>query len=96
MDIFYSLNKKFCFVFVLNKKFTLFFLQLKNLMVVGIDTYHDSAKKGRSVAGYVASMNKSLTRYYSRVAFQHNHQELLDGLVVCTKGIINVVLTRVD
>ena len=61
-------------------------------MVVGIDTYHDSAKKGRSVAGYVASMNKSLTRYYSRVAFQHNSQELIDGLVVCTKGIIAVVL----
>ena len=55
-------------------------------MVVGIDTYHDSAKKGRSVAGYVASMNKNLTCYYSRVAFQHNHQELVDGLVVCTKG----------
>ena len=61
-------------------------------MVVGIDTYHDSAKKGRSVAGYVASMNKNLTRYYSRVAFQHNQQELVDGLVVCTKGIIDVVL----
>ena len=60
-------------------------------MVIGIDTYHDSAKKGRSVAGYVASMNKNLTRYYSRVAFQHSQQELVDGLVVCTKGMIGVV-----
>ena len=74
-------------------------------MVVGIDTYHDSAKKGRSVGGFVASMNKNLTRYYSRVAFHMQHQELLDGMVVCYSGreaweirypqtaIIHVVLT---
>ena len=40
----------------------LIFVQLKNIMVVGIDTYHDSAKKGRSVMGFIASMNGSLTR----------------------------------
>lgn len=56
-------------------------------MVVGIDSYHDSSKKGRSVGGVIASMNTALTRYYSRCTFQHNMQELLDGLKVCMKGL---------
>ena len=55
-------------------------------MVIGIDSYHDSAKKGRSVGGVVASINPALTRYYSRCTFQHSMQELSDGLEVCMKG----------
>lgn len=35
---------------------------MQDVMVVGIDTYHDSSRKGRSVAGVVASYNKALTR----------------------------------
>ena len=55
-------------------------------MVVGIDTYHDSAKKGRSVGGFVASLNGSFTRYYSQTIFQSSMQELIDGLKVCMAG----------
>lgn len=55
-------------------------------MVVGIDTYHDSAKKARSAVGFIASMNKNLTRYYSRVTFQETHQELVDKVLVCYRG----------
>ncbi|XP_032223626.2 piwi-like protein 1 [Nematostella vectensis] len=58
-------------------------IPLKNLMIVGIDTYHDSSQKGRSVGGFVASLNKPCTRYYSRCTFQHSGQELVDGLKVC-------------
>jgi aubergine-like protein len=58
-------------------------IPLKGLMVIGIDTYHDSAKKGQSVGAVVASVNASLTRYYSGCLFQHTHQELLDGIRVC-------------
>lgn len=61
---------------------------LKNIMVVGIDSYHDSAKKGQSVGALVASMNGTLTKYYSRCVFQHTHQELLDGLKVCLQAAI--------
>jgi len=50
---------------------------------VGIDTYHDSAKKGRSVGGFVASLNGSFTRYYSKTIFQSSMQELIDGLKTC-------------
>ena len=56
-------------------------------MVVGIDTYHDSAKKGRSVGGFVASLNGSFTRYYSKTIFQSSMQELIDGLKTCMTGM---------
>ena len=36
---------------------------VKNMMVLGIDVYHDSLTKGRSVVGFVASLNQTLTRY---------------------------------
>ena len=31
-------------------------------MVVGVDTYHDSATKGQSVGGFVATLNQTLTK----------------------------------
>ena len=52
-------------------------------MVIGIDVYHDASRGGRSVCGFVASMNKSLTRWNSRVCFQSPGQELIDGLKMC-------------
>ena len=61
--------------------------QLKNMMVVGVDCYHDSASKGRSVGAFIASVNKTLTRFYSRCTFQHNMQELMDGLKISMQGI---------
>lgn len=60
--------------------------QLKNVMVVGIDTYHDSAKKGRSVGGVICSTNNLLTRYYSRTTFQHTGEELVNGIVTSMRG----------
>ena len=32
-------------------------------MVIGIDTYHDSARRGQSVMGFIASTNSRFTRY---------------------------------
>ncbi|XP_072043848.1 piwi-like protein 1 [Amphiura filiformis] len=55
-------------------------IPLKSTMIIGIDNYHDSSTKGRSVCGVVCSMNKDFTRYYSDCTFQHTGQELIDGL----------------
>lgn len=63
-------------------------IPLKGLMVVGVDTYHDSAKKGQSVVGFVASLNQRLTRYYSRVTFQTTHTELVDRIQICYRGAL--------
>ncbi|KAM5170425.1 piwi-like protein 2 [Mantella aurantiaca] len=58
-------------------------IPLKNLMVIGMDVYHDASRGRRSVTGFVASINHSLTRWYSRVVFQLPHQEIVDGLKLC-------------
>lgn len=39
------------------------------LMVCGYDTYHDSSRKGRSAGAFVASLNQSLSRWFSKVSF---------------------------
>ncbi|XP_041362450.1 piwi-like protein 1 [Gigantopelta aegis] len=58
-------------------------IPLNNLMVIGIDVYHDATKGKRSIAGFVASTNKACTRWYSKCCFQLPHQELVDGLKTC-------------
>ncbi|KAM7391733.1 hypothetical protein PAMP_022396 [Pampus punctatissimus] len=56
---------------------------LKHLMVIGVDVHHDTSKAHQSVMGFVASMNSSLTRWYSRVTFQRPTEELINGFRVC-------------
>merc|ERR1711962_598254 len=53
----------------------------KGTMVIGYDTYHDSAQKGRSAGALVASLNKTFTKYLS-VANLHTNpaQELDDNI----------------
>ncbi|XP_076817486.1 piwi-like protein 1 isoform X1 [Clavelina lepadiformis] len=63
-------------------------IPLRQCMIIGIDTYHDSAQKGRSVGGFVASINSNYTRWYSNVTFQHSGGELIDGLKRCMMGAL--------
>uniref|UniRef100_A0A8B9FUK3 Piwi-like protein 2 n=1 Tax=Amazona collaria TaxID=241587 RepID=A0A8B9FUK3_9PSIT len=58
-------------------------IPLKQLMVIGMDVYHNRSRGMRSVVGFVASMNHVLTRWYSRVVFQMPHQEIADSLRLC-------------
>ena len=55
-------------------------------MVVGIDSYHDSAAKGRSVSAFVCSVNRTMSKYYSKMCFNHQYGELLDGIASCMAG----------
>ena len=48
----------------------------KKIMVVGYDTYHDGLRRGASVGGFVCSLNETLTRWYSRVAYHTNNDEM--------------------
>lgn len=41
------------------------FAQLKHLMVVGIDCYHDTSAGKRSIGALVASLNQGMTRLVS-------------------------------
>jgi len=56
-------------------------MPLKDTMVIGYDTYHDTLSKGRSVGAVVASLNDSMTKYVSIANIHTNSdQELHDNL----------------
>merc|ERR1712223_33086 len=57
-------------------------MPFKNLMIVGIDVFHDASRKGSSYAGVVSSMNDLATRYFSVVKEQKQGQEIMDALRV--------------
>jgi len=50
-------------------------------MIVGIDVYHEKGKQMSSVVGFVASMDKTFTEWYSVAAMQRStHQELMKSV----------------
>uniref|UniRef100_A0A8C5ENS3 Piwi-like protein 2 n=1 Tax=Gouania willdenowi TaxID=441366 RepID=A0A8C5ENS3_GOUWI len=63
-------------------------IPLKSLMVIGVDVHHNSAKSHQSVMGFVASVNGSMTRWYSRVTFQIPTEELISGFGLCFKSAL--------
>ncbi|XP_069817070.1 piwi-like protein 1 [Dendropsophus ebraccatus] len=63
-------------------------IPLKELMIVGIDCYHDTLAGKRSIAAFVASLNQGLTRWYSRCILQDQKQEIVDGLKVCMQAAL--------
>jgi len=58
-------------------------IPVPDLMVVGIDVYHELVNKKNSCAGFCASTNAHISKYYSRVVFQPTGQELVDQLRAC-------------
>lgn len=59
-------------------------IPLNGLMVCGIDVFHEGkGGKGRSVAALVSSMNRLMTRWYSRSIVQSGAQEIIDALKHC-------------
>lgn len=63
-----------------------------NAMVCGIDVFHAGVGQGSkgSVAAFIASLDKMLTSWHSRVCLQAPHQELVDLLSQCLVSAINV------
>nr|CAD7430757.1 unnamed protein product [Timema monikensis] len=53
---------------------------LTNLMIVGFDVCHDTTDKGKSYGAMVASLNKSLSRYFSAVSAHTSGEELSSHL----------------
>ncbi|XP_074061371.1 piwi-like protein 1 isoform X4 [Macrotis lagotis] len=58
-------------------------------MFIGIDCYHDISSGHKSVAGFVASLDASLTKWYSCCRFQKMGQEFLDGLMFCLENALS-------
>lgn len=55
-------------------------------MIMGYDTYHDSAQKGRSVGGFVTTLNQSCTKYFSKVSFHATKEELSANFTINIMG----------
>ena len=52
------------------------------VMVLGVDVFHDPSRKGSSIAGVVSSLNQAMSSWFSQTAFQTPGQELVDCLKV--------------
>jgi len=61
-------------------------IPIKNIMICGIDTYHDSQKKKSSVCAFIATSNQNKTKFYSRASIQETHQELSSNLTLTFKA----------
>lgn len=59
-----------------------------NVMICGIDTFHDSVKKAKSVSAFVASINNTYTRWYSKATIQSSGEELTHGLVISLQNAL--------
>ncbi|XP_022189829.2 piwi-like protein Ago3 [Nilaparvata lugens] len=49
-------------------------------MICGLDSYHDPSRRGASWVGFIASINREVTRWYSQVVQQGVGQEFVDVL----------------
>ncbi|KAM9743859.1 piwi-like protein 1 isoform 1-T4 [Menidia menidia] len=63
-------------------------IPLKQLMVVGIDCYHDTIAGKRSIGALVASLNPTMSRWFSKCVMQHKGQEIMDGLKMALIGAL--------
>ena len=55
-------------------------IPMNDLMVCGIDVYHDPSPVGQSVAALVVSTNKGMTQWFSIPIVQGKGQEIMDAL----------------
>ncbi|XP_043787513.1 piwi-like protein Ago3 [Apis laboriosa] len=71
-------------------------IPMDHCMICGIDVYHSGvgqSMKG-SVAGFVASLDKLLTSWHSKICLQGKHQELVDILQICLISAIKAYYRR--
>lgn len=82
----YFVYEKNCFILID------YILQMKNIMIVGMDLYKDSSQKNMSVVAFVSTTNGvsdsnlTGTKFFSRCALQEKGQEFADGLEPFMKG----------
>uniref|UniRef100_M3YQJ1 Piwi like RNA-mediated gene silencing 3 n=1 Tax=Mustela putorius furo TaxID=9669 RepID=M3YQJ1_MUSPF len=64
--------------------------ELQNAMFIGIDCFHDTVNRQKSIAGFVSSINQELTQWFSQCIFQESGQELVNGLKACLEGALKL------
>jgi aubergine len=63
-------------------------IPLDNVMICGIDTFHAAGNKNDSVSGFVASINSTYTKWFSRAVIQNKKEEFVNGLISSLKGAL--------
>lgn len=63
-------------------------IPFKMVMICGMDTYHNPCKQANSVAAFVASLNNTYTKWYSKATIQSSSEELSHGLVVSMENAL--------
>lgn len=66
-------------------------IPLKNTMICGMDTYHEV--KGNSVSGFVASLNPTFTRWYSKAVIQNKKEELVNAVTASLRMALDAYKT---
>lgn len=64
-------------------------IPFKNVMICGVDTFHEAGNKGNSVAAFIASLDGTYTKWYSRAIIQSKKEELLHGMTQSLRYAIN-------
>lgn len=63
-------------------------IPFENVMICGSDTYHGANKTTNSVAAFVASLNHTYTKWYSKAMVQSNREELMHGLTAALESAL--------
>nr|XP_045742421.1 piwi-like protein 3 [Mirounga angustirostris] len=63
---------------------------LQNAMFIGIDCFHNTVHRRKSIAGFVSSINQELTQWFSQCLFQESGQELVNGLKACLEAALKL------
>jgi len=61
---------------------------VSGMMIIGLDTYHDSLNKNQSVGAMVATLNKECTRYYCKTEYHDKKAEIMQSLSVLITGAL--------
>ncbi|KMZ01324.1 protein argonaute-3 [Drosophila simulans] len=69
-------------------------IPFKNVMICGIDSYHDPSNRGNSVAAFVASVNSSYSEWYSKAVVQTKREEIVNGLSASFEIALNIYRKR--
>jgi len=46
----------------------------KKTIIIGIDTYHDTDRKGKNITGVVSSLNQNCDQWFSQIVMQSSKE----------------------
>jgi aubergine len=69
---------------------------LKGVMVCGYDATHDTLNKGSSFGGFVASLNDTLSHYFSKAFAHHNSSDVSNSMADALDEALNKFIKHND